>query len=174
MKAVKYILIFVILPIVLTSQNVMIEGKVINYKTLQPMTYTQILFDSTYQVAANDDGEFKIEVPKEILKDTLKIRFIGCFNLNFINFPANHYLIDLGTIPIFEYFPGYDMTHFGCADDDYDCKEKERKHIEKEKNRIEKYFDEINTVISYFDFRFQNRTYKIDIQSGCINLGTEN
>ena len=174
MKIRIFILTLLILPIIVHSQNVMIKGKVFDYKTLQPMIYTQVLFDSSYQAIANDKGEFEFEVPKKIIKDTLKIRYIGCFDINIINIPNNQDLINLGIIPIFDYFPGHDMTHFNCADNDYECKEKEKKHIEKEKKRIEDYYTNIHNIIEYFDYRFQNKTFKIDIKTGCIDLSSEN
>ena len=136
------------------------------------MYYTQILFDSTNQVIANDQGEFEFKVPKNKITDTLKIRYIGCFDINIINMPDNNDSINLGVIPIFDYFPGYDMTHFNCADDDYECKEKEKKHIEKEKKRIEDYYTNVHNLIDYFDYRFQNKSFKIDIETGCIDLSS--
>ena len=174
MRTKALLLFLIILPIIATSQNAIISGKVIDYRTFQPMTFTHVYFDSTYQSIADDEGKFEIDLPKVILKDTLKIRFIGYFDLNIINLPASPDSIDLGIIPIFEYFPGYDMTHLDCANDDYECREKERKYIEKEKKRIEDYFNKQNTYIENFDFRFQNKTFKIDSKTGCIDLGKRN
>jgi hypothetical protein len=131
------------------------------------------MFDTTNQVIANEQGEFEFEVPKQIMKDTLKIRYLGCFDINFINLPTDQESINLGSIPIFDYFPGYDMTHFNCADKDFDCKEKEKKHIEKENERIKDYFTKVHNLIENFDFVFQHETFKIDIETGCINLRTK-
>lgn len=167
------ILTLLILPIIAHSQNVIIKGKVTHYRTLQPMCYTQILFDSTNQIIANGQGEFEFIVPKNKIKDTLKIRYIGCFDINIINISYNNDSINLGVIPIFDYSPDYDMIHLNCADNDYECKEKEKKHIEKENKRVEVYYTNIHNLIEYFDYRFQNKTFKIDIETGCIDLSTE-
>ena len=174
MKARALILFLLTLPIIGFSQNQILKGKVVDYKTLQPMTYTQVLFDSTFQSIANEKGEFEIEANEKVITDTLKIRFIGCFDINIINIPNYLDTVDLGIIPIFEYFPGNDMTHFNCKEKDLECKEKEKKHIEKENKRIEEYFAKVNNAIEYFDYRFQNKTYKIDLKTGCIDLSSEN
>lgn len=170
MKAFLTFFSLLLIPVIVTSQNVVIKGIVYGHNTHQPTPYTNIYFDSTYQTISNEFGEFLIEISLDTIEDTLKIEYIGCFDLKFINLPKNTEVIDLDSIPIFEYFPGYDMTHFDCLDDDEDCKERERKHIKKENGRVQKYFEKQNTFIENYNYRFRNNNYKIDLNNGIINL----
>jgi hypothetical protein len=149
---------------------VTITGQTVNYQDLEPVYYTAVFFDSTFQTISDKQGLFELTVPLEILRDTLKIMYIGSYDLNFINLPANENIIDLGKIPIFEYFVGYSMMHFNCSDSDFKCKRKAKKYWEKDQKRRDDYFNKMNTVIEYFNYRFQNKTFKINIDNNCIDL----
>ena len=155
------------------SQTLTIKGQVLFYQSLQPMYYTHVYFDSTYQVIADYNGQFELEVPLKVLKDTLKIRYIGCFDLNLINLPTTDSIIDLGILPIFEYFAGQDMTHFNCSDNDIECKKKEKVHRDKEQKRVKEYFSRMNTIIEFFNYVYENKTFKINIENNCIDMNSE-
>lgn len=165
---------FVLFSLITNSQTVSIKGKIIYYQNLRPLPLTEIFFDSVNHTIADEQGIFDLHVPVKVITDTLKFRFIGCFDINIINLPLNEDLIDLGMIPFFEYFTGYSMTHFDCADNDYECKEKEKLFWIKEQERRDLYFTTMNSIIEYFDYWFQGKKYKINCQNHCIDLKNEN
>ncbi len=173
MKSIVVTITFLLVPIWVFTQVVKIKGTVLDYKTLQPMKFAEVVFNDKCKTIADDKGIFELDASKEIISDTLKIRYLGYFKINIINLPSNDNVIDLGIIPMFEYFPGYDMSDFDCANDDFECKKKWKNHIEQEQKRIEDYYSNVHNAVNYFEYSFQNKVYKIDVKTGCIDLKTE-
>ncbi|MBP7508536.1 MAG: hypothetical protein KA807_11980 [Prolixibacteraceae bacterium] len=147
-----------------------INGYVLYYKNNEPMYSAEITFNSKYKTTANEKGYFELFVPKKVLKLKLKVTFIGCFTINFINLPIDEDQIDLDTIPMFEYFPGYDMTHFDCPPDDLECQKKEKQHQIQENQRIQDYYSTVNKSITTYIYTFKGNTYPINCKTGNIDL----
>ncbi len=84
------------------SQNITIEGKVIEEASKQPLAYATVaLFDSTTKktitgVITADDGSFKIET--EATQFYIQISFMGFVSKTITNFDINRGKADLGTI----------------------------------------------------------------------------
>lgn len=84
------------------SQNITIEGKVIEEASKQPLAYATVaLFDSTTKktitgVITADDGSFKIET--EATQFYIQISFMGFVSKTITNFDINRGKTDLGTI----------------------------------------------------------------------------
>jgi hypothetical protein len=150
------------------SQEILLMGKIVNYQDLYPMEFTSICIDS-FCCISNDKGQFSMIIPFNKLSDTLKIRHIGQYDLNIINIPHSD-TIDFRIIPIFEYFIGYDMTHFYCKPLDFACRKKEKKHFEKVNNEYDSYYKKMDSIIEYFRYIFNGQTYKIDLKTNCIDL----
>lgn len=168
----KQFIIFILLIILLKtsySQNVVIKGRTFDFNTGQSMSYTNVFVDSMSCVS-NDSGFFILKVTRLRYNDTLKVRYIGCFDLNFINLPTNVDTINLDKVPIFDYFAGYDMTDFFCGRFDFKCKRERKKHIEAEKNRILKYYSDQNNEIRKYQFKFNDKYFKINVNNNCIDL----
>ena len=134
------------------------------------MYLAEVGFNSKYKTTVNEKGNFELVVPKKILKRKLKVTYIGCFTINFINLPMDESTIDLDTIPMFEYFPGYDMTHFNCSPDDFECKKKKEQHQIQESKRVQDYYSAVNKSIMECIYTFKGRAYPIDYKTGNINL----
>lgn len=84
------------------SQNITIEGKVIEEASKQPLAYATVaLFDSTTKktitgVITADDGSFKIET--DATQFYVQISFMGFVSKTITNFDINRGKADLGTI----------------------------------------------------------------------------
>jgi hypothetical protein len=155
------------------AQPIIISGNVIDYKTGYPMQYVNVYFDSSNGTTTDDNGYFRIKLNKRIKEDTLKISFVGCFNLNFSNFPNNTDSIYLDKIPLFDYFTGVDMTDFFCGTFDFRCKRNQKKHFKQDQERIDKYYSERNTEIAKYEYKFNNNKSKIDMTNHCIDLNAK-
>lgn len=134
------------------------------------MPATSIYIDSLRGVISDCNGNFNLKLDTLSITDTLKIRFISCYDLNFINLPEDTDTIDLGGIPLFYYFPGYDMTDYFCGRFDFACKRRWKKHVEEEKERIFDYYLKQQQIISEFGYIFNHRLYKINLENNCIDL----
>lgn len=154
----------------ITQDVIVVKGKTYFHEFDNPAVYTEVYFNSKNRTFSNKEGEFIFSVKKRIINKSLKVAYIGCFDLKIKNLPANQDTIDLGVIPIFEYFPGYSMIHFDCKDDDQDCMKKRKLHEEKEAKRIEDYYNYVDNQINKYEYRFKSKTYKINVKSGVINL----
>ena len=169
----KYFLIafvFCLIEVSGFSQHRLIIGKVIEYKTQQPYPLVNIFINSAIFDITDNDGNFTIEADSLTSEDTLKVRFLSYFDLNFINFPDNLDTITLHNIPLFEYFTGYDMTDFFCGPLDFKCKRDRRIHLKTENERINNYYFQQNKLIEEYKYRFNNSEYHINLKNHCIDL----
>jgi hypothetical protein len=155
------------------SQNILITGKTIDYETRQPMPYTSISIDSTISTTSDKDGNFYLRASKLKQTDTLKIRFLGCFNLNIINLPQDKDTIRFNEIPIFEYFIGNSTADYNCGLFDFKCKRAWKKHLKEENERINNYYLERNAEISRYHFLYDNLIYLINVTNHSISLKSD-
>lgn len=158
------------MPILSFPQTVKIQGYVVFNENNNPMYSAEVGFNSKYKTTVNEKGNFELVVPKKILRRKLKVTYMGCFTINFINLPRDENTIYLDTIPMFEYFPGYDMTHFNCSPDDFECKKKKEQHQIQENKRIQDYYSAVNKSIMEYIYTFKGSAYPIDYKTGNINL----
>lgn len=169
----KLISILIILIIDLTSgfsQNILITGKIIDYKTGQPMPITSIFIDSTKSTASNYDGTFNLRTSKIRQSDTLKIRFLSYFDLNIINLPIDTDTIRFSEIPLFEYFVGNSTIDYMCGPFDFKCKRAWKKHVKEESKMINRYYSDKNEEINKYNFLFNGKAYLINVTNHCIDL----
>jgi len=170
MTRLKYILIFSLIIQNCFSQSKIIQGYIFDYSTNSRMPATSIYIDSLQGVISDCNGDFILKVDDLSKSDTIKIRFISCYDLNFINLPQNTDTVDLGGVPLFYYFPGYDMTDYFCGRFDFACKRRWKKHVKEEKDRIINYYLEQEKIIRDFDYIFNDKLYKINLENNCIDL----
>lgn len=138
------------------------------------MPATSIFIDSLRGVISDCNGKFVLRIGNMSKTDTIKIRFISYYDLNFINLPQNKDTIDLGEVPLFYYFPGYDMSDYFCGRFDFACKRRWKKHIKEEKDRILNYYLKQQQIIRDFNYYFDNKLYKINLENHCIDLSIYN
>jgi hypothetical protein len=170
MARLKSILFFLLIIQNCFSQSITIRGYIFDYSLNSRMPGTSIYIDSLRGEISDCNGDFQLKVDKLSKYDTVKIRFISCYNLNFIDLPQNKDTIDLGGVPLFYYFPGYDMIDYFCGRFDFACKRRWKEHVKDEKDRIINYYLEQNQMIRNFDYIFNNKLYKINLENNCIDL----
>ena len=171
MSRFKYILIILLVTQNSFSQSTTIRGYIFDYSTNSRMPATSIYIDSLRGEISDCNGNFNLAIENLSKSDTIKIRFISCYDLNIVNLPQDTDTIDLGGIPLFYYFPGYDMTDYFCGRFDFACKRRWKKHSKKEKERIFNYYLKQEQIIRDFDYIFNDKLYKINLENNCIDLG---
>jgi RecB family endonuclease NucS len=95
------ILIFCLFIIQITTygQNIIIKGSTIDYESQWMQPGTVIYIDSVSGTITDDSGQFILKRGELNHQDTLKVRFIGMYELNFINLPTDKDTITLDSIP---------------------------------------------------------------------------
>jgi len=146
----------------LKAQDYIIKGQLIDYQTLTPLKNISIGFNEFNLGVTDKNGRFEIIANESDLTDTLKIPMLHYYTIGIINLPRTSRTIDLGTIPLFEYFTGHDMTTFNCGWFDFKCKKNAKKHWKKEAKRRSDYFNRMDVIIDYYRFVFRNSSYKIE------------
>lgn len=146
----------------LSAQIFVIKGQLIDYRSLTPFEGISVGFNQSNWQETDKNGRFEINANPSDLTDTLKIYNLSYYNLSVINLPSDSLIIDLGTIPLFEYFIGHDMSTFDCRWFDFKCKRNAKKHWRKETKRRQDYYTQMNLIIDYYRFIFRNSSYKIE------------
>jgi hypothetical protein len=166
------ILIFCLFIIQITTygQNIIIKGSTIDYESQWMQPGTVIYIDSVSGTITDDSGQFILKRGELNHQDTLKVRFIGMYELNFINLPTDKDTITLDSIPLFEYFPGYSMADYFCKWYNFRCKRRWKKHLKAENLRVGKYINKQDSIIKAFIYNYDNNEYKIDLNTNCISL----
>jgi hypothetical protein len=152
------------------AQTKLITGQVTDYKTQEPISHVNVFFSSIIYDITDDKGKFDIKIERLTESDTLKVRFLNYYDLNFINIPNELDTILLNNIPLFDYFTGNDMTDFFCGTLDFKCKRARKINISQEKQRIQNYYSQQNRLISEYVFHFDNVEYHIEVANHCIDL----
>jgi hypothetical protein len=152
-----------------TSQNIRVVGRIIDGKTLEPFSGIDIGFNSNCNTSSTKNGLFELKVAEKQIIDTLRISSFYFYQLKIINLPKDS-IIDLGTIPMYEYYRSHSMETFDCRRFDIICKHSFKKFRKAENKRNSEYFESMNRVIEFYRLRFKNRFYKVDIEKHLIDL----
>ncbi|WP_321516011.1 hypothetical protein [Marinifilum fragile] len=150
-----------ILP--LSAQVFKIKGQIIDYRSLTPLEGVSVGFNQSNWQKTDKNGRFEIKTNSSNIQDSLKLYNLPYYyNLSIINLPNDSLIIDLGKIPLFEYFIGHDMSTFNYRWYHFRRKRHARKHWKKEAQRRQNYFNKMNAIIDYYRFVFRNTSYKIE------------
>ena len=169
-----YILIFCLIIQNCFSQSKVVKGYTFDYSTNSRLAATLIYIDTLRGVVSDSNGDFILRVDNLSHSDTIRIRYISCYDLNFINLPQNKDTIELGGIPLFYYFAGYDMTDYFCRWFDFACKRRWKKHVKEENERMNSFYLKQDKIIGDYVYTFNGKQYKINLENHCIDLGEYN
>jgi len=150
-------------------QSKIIRGHIFDYKTNSRVPGTLIFIDSIRGVISDPSGDFNLKVYNVSKSDTVRIRYISSFDLNII-LPLNIDTIELGGIPLFDDYPGYDMTDYFCKWYDFACKRRWKKHMKQEQERIMKYYLDQKKIFEEYVYYYNGKYYKINLETHCIDL----
>ena len=164
------LLIVTVFSVSASSQDKFIIGTVVENETGNAMNYTSVYIDSLHGTATDENGYFILRLENLSSKDTLKIRCLSYFDLNFTNLPLETDTIYLGYVQLFEYSIGYEMVDFFCGRFNFKCKRKRRQHQKQEEERIDKYYFDRNIEIGKYEFLFNDQVFKINLENHCIDL----
>jgi len=168
------ILIFCLIIQNCLSQSKIIKGYTFDYSTNSKLAATLIYIDSLRGVISDSKGDFILRVDNFSQSDTIKIRYISYYDLNLINLTQTTDTIELGGIPLFEYFTGHDMTDYFCRWFDFACKRRWKKHVKEEKERMNNYYLKQDKMIKDYAYTFNGNQYKINLENHCIDLSENN
>ncbi|HBS87540.1 MAG: hypothetical protein A2W91_00260 [Bacteroidetes bacterium GWF2_38_335] len=169
MKIVLSIIIMVFSTF-LYSQSVTIKGKVISPADTTALGFSTVHFDNDMVTNCDSSGKFSLTLDKSILKDTLKISFIGFRQLFIVNLPKNTDTIDLGEIPMFYGNKGVPMADFFCRWIDFRCKRRAKlfwKNVEKENKE---YVMKVNYEIDNYRYIYNDKKYRLKYNENYFNL----
>ena len=152
------------------SQEILIKGNVIDFETKEPMEGVSVFLDSLTGMNTNIDGFFEFNISEIKENDVLKIRFVGYYELNFMNLPNSNDTLDLRNVPLFEFSSGVSMDEFFCRKNNLICKWKRKKHSKKERKRIDDYYSVRKKIIDSYVFYQNEEKFNIDFENNCIYL----
>lgn len=157
------ILFFGLISNLTFSQTTEIKGRVIDYKSLLPLSGVSIqMTDSIRTITDLSAGEFRLSINKQMKSDSLSITFIGNRPLIIKRIPLDKNTIDLGTIPLFE---GDDLTSlvdFFCSRLNFICRLSERRYWKKERLKSEQLRNRTNLTIKEIRYLFNGYIYNLD------------
>ena len=162
--------IFLILTVSLSySQNYIIKGKLIEGQCLFPFPYVYVGFDSTTYSITDSAGNFKIIYNKSKFNDTLKIYMLSYYNLRIINLPRDS-VINLGVIPIFEYFYPVPLVDFNSRKYNLIDQHRIKKFWRQYDEKRNEFFKEVNTVIRYYKLIYNTKQYSVDVENHILDM----
>lgn len=151
------------------AQQYTIKGRILEGQTLIPQPGVDIGFDVKMRTSTDENGEFELVVNEEYLTDTLFINFFSYYNLKIVNLPKSKE-INLGQIPLYEYFFGHPLVHFDCGTFDFKCKQNRKQFWKDYNKRRRDYFEKKNLLIAYYRLQLNGEQYAIDVNMHLINL----
>ncbi len=152
------------------AQEYKLKGKIVLGQYFAPVGGVYVGFDSTNMTQIDLNGQFEVVANEQQVNDTLKIFFLSHNNIRLVNLPKDRE-IDLGTIPIYEYYFGIPMVHFDCGALDLACKRKQKKFWEDYEKERKSYFDKMDTIIGHYRLSLNGKLYKIETPNQLIDLG---
>ncbi|GAB3532937.1 hypothetical protein GCM10027443_17440 [Pontibacter brevis] len=169
MKILLAIGLFFLSTISGVAQEYKIKGRIVLGQYLAPVGGVYVGFDFPLKFQTSPEGRFEITANEQQINDTLKIYLLGYNQISIINFPKDS-VLNLGTIPIYEYFYGVPLIHFDCGALNFVCKKKRRKFWENYESERTSYFKKMDTIIGHYRMFLNGKSYAISFPDHLIDL----
>ena len=153
---------FALFSVFLFSQKVTIIGRVYNLLDNKILEFYSIYFNNKYYTTIDTSGKFILTVSKEMLKDSLKIRYPGFSELIIINLPKEINNINLGDVPMIQLNWLVPMVDFFCGKHDFLCRRRAKQYWKKfDKKQKENNLKTTKSIEAY-RLRFNGKIYKLN------------
>jgi hypothetical protein len=166
---------FMIFPIGLFAQSIVIHGNVLDYDTNMPLEGIAVIFNKNQGALTDKNGKFQFTVQNINSGDKLRIGFINYFELIFTNLPNKTDTIEFKNVPLFYYSPNeLDPISIFCKRFDLACKWNRHKRMKEEDKRLEPYYKERNRIIENYKYMFYDKVFYLNVSKHKIDLKSIN